>query len=161
MTITDLDGKKLKAGTDFAIVSDSYSEPDTNGVVTATISGKGNYSGTASITYRYLKGTQQLGNVKVMKSLTGKTYTGREVRLTNSDLTGILYTGSKSSPVYLIPGTDFKVISYANNTKTGTAKVTIQGIGTYGGTRTLSFKIIAKKGDYKGSLVGGEWTKVQ
>ena len=40
---------------------------------------------------------------------------------------------------------------------TGTAKVTIQGTGSYGGTKTLSFKIIAKKGDYKGSLVGGEW----
>ena len=161
VTITDLDGKKLKAGTDFAIISDSYSGPDTNGVVTATVSGKGNYTGTANITYRYIKGAQQLGKVKVMKSLASKTYTGREVRLTNADLTGILYTGSKSSPVYLTPGTDFKVVSYTNNTKTGTAKVTIQGIGAYGGTRTLSFKIIAKKGDYKGALVGGEWTKVQ
>ena len=161
VTITDLDGKKLKAGTDFAIVSDSYSGPDTNGVITATVSGKGNYTGTVIITYRYIKGTQQLSKVKVMKSLVSKTYTGREVRLTNADLTGILYTGSKSSPVYLIPGTDFKVVSYTNNTKTGTAKVTIQGIGAYGGTRTLSFKIIAKKGDYKGSLVGGEWTNTR
>ena len=96
-----------------------------------------------------------------MKSIASKTYTGREVRLTNADLTGILYTGSKSSPAYLTPGVDFKVVSYTNNTKTGTAKVTIQGIGSYGGTKTLSFKIIAKKGDYKGSLVGGEWTNTR
>ena len=39
--------------------------------------------------------------VKVMKSLADKTYTGREVRLTDSDLTGILYTGNKKrTPIW-------------------------------------------------------------
>lgn len=92
-----------------------------------------------------------------MKNIAKKTYTGKKIRLTNADLTGILYTGSKKSPTYLIPGTDFKVISYTNNIETGTAKVTLQGIGKCGGTKTLTFKIVAKKGDYKGALVGGEW----
>ena len=71
--------------------------------------------------------------VKVMKSLADKTYTGREVRLTDSDLTGILYTGNKKTHTYLIPGTDFVVLSYSSNTKAGTAKVTVKGIGSYGG----------------------------
>ena len=161
VTIIDLDGKKLKAGTDFAIVSDSYSEPDANGVVTATVSGKGSYTGTASITYRYIKAAQNLSKTKVMKKIADKTYTGREVRLTDSDLTGILYAGNKKTHTYLIPGTDFVVLSYSNNTKAGTAKVTVKGIGSYGGTKTLTFKIRQKKGDYKGALVGGDWTKVQ
>ncbi len=161
VTIIDLDGKKLKAGTDYVIDGASYSEPDENGVVMAKINGKGNYTGTASITYRYIKAAQNLSKTKVMKKIADKTYTGREVRLTDSDLTGILYTGNKKTHTYLIPGTDFVVLRYSNNTKSGTAKVTVKGIGSYGGTKTLTFKIRQKKGDYKGALVGGEWTKVQ
>lgn len=42
-----------------------------------------------------------------------------------------------------VPFTDeeIKIISYKNNTKTGTAQVTVQGIGRYYGTKTLKFKI--------------------
>ena len=40
-----------------------------------------------------------------------------------------------------VPFTDeeIKIISYKNNTKTGTAQVTVQGIGRYYGTKTLKF----------------------
>jgi len=92
-----------------------------------------------------------------MKSITVQTYTGKEIRLKSSDLTDILYVGDKKSPTYLVHGTDFVVLNYTNNTKTGTAKVTLKGIGSYGGTKTLTFKIKQKKGDYKGVLIGGEW----
>ena len=159
VTITDLDGKKLKAGTDFEIDKNSYSGPDTNGVVTATVKGKDSYTGTESITYRYIESAGQLSKTKVKKSIAKKTYTGSEIRLTNADLTEILYTGSKASPVYLIPGKDFEVLSHTNNTKPGTAKVTVKGTGSYGGTKTLSFKITAKKGDYQGALIGGGWER--
>ena len=36
---------------------------------------------------------------------------------------------------------DFVIIGYSNNTKIGTGKVTIKGIGIYGGTKTITFKI--------------------
>ncbi len=37
--------------------------------------------------------------------------------------------------------------------------MTLHGIGGWDGTRTLIFMITAKKGDYQGTLVYGEWKK--
>ena len=59
------------------------------------------------------------------------------------------YTGKPFKPdvkVYLgsyelTSGTDYKIISYKNNTKIGTATCTIQGLGTYTGKTTGSFTI--------------------
>jgi hypothetical protein len=46
----------------------------------------------------------------------------------------------------LIYGTDYVITGYKNNTKKGTATMTICGIGdTYGGTKVVKFKIVAKK----------------
>ena len=61
------------------------------------------------------------------------------------------YTGSPITPtinvidgsVQLTENTDFTV-AYANNTNTGTAGVTITGIGVYSGTITQTFAITAK-----------------
>ena len=59
------------------------------------------------------------------------------------------YTGKPFKPdvkVYLgsyelTAGTDYKIVSYKDNTKIGTATCTIQGLGTYAGTTTGSFTI--------------------
>ena len=59
------------------------------------------------------------------------------------------YTGKPFKPdvkVYLgsyelTAGTDYKIVSYKDNTKIGTATCTIQGLGTYTGTTTGSFTI--------------------
>jgi hypothetical protein len=42
---------------------------------------------------------------------------------------------------------EYEIISnsYENNTKVGTASVTIKGVGNYGGTKTIKFKISAAK----------------
>ena len=61
------------------------------------------------------------------------------------------YTGKPFKPdvkVYLgsyelTSGTDYKIVSYKDNTKIGTATCTIQGLGTYTGTKTGSFIIAA------------------
>ena len=47
----------------------------------------------------------------------------------------------------LVYGKDFTVVetSYKNNKKVGTASVVIQGIGSYSGTKTVSFKIVKSK----------------
>lgn len=44
----------------------------------------------------------------------------------------------------LVQNVDYK-LTYANNTKIGTAKITITGIGAYVGSKTKTFKIVAKK----------------
>lgn len=38
----------------------------------------------------------------------------------------------------------FVIVSYSNNINKGTAKVTIRGMGNYGGFKTQTFKIKAK-----------------
>lgn len=43
----------------------------------------------------------------------------------------------------LVEGTDYK-LSYTNNTKVGTATLTVTGIGCYTGTKSVSFKINAR-----------------
>ncbi len=60
-----------------------------------------------------------------------------------------VYNGKERKPnpeVYygntqLVEGEDY-IYSYANNKNAGTATVTINGIGTYGGSKTLSFRIL-------------------
>ena len=47
--------------------------------------------------------------------------------------------------VALIPGQDFEVVSYSKNTACGTAKMVLRGIGTYGGSRTVKFKIVRQR----------------
>lgn len=44
-------------------------------------------------------------------------------------------------------GTDYEIVedSYINNTEKGTAKVKIIGKGSYGGSKTVQFKITARK----------------
>lgn len=62
------------------------------------------------------------------------------------------YTGKAIKPAVtvkdgdkkLVKGTDYTV-SYKNNTKMGTATVTITGKGSYTGTKTLTFRIVPRK----------------
>ena len=90
------------------------------------------------------------------RTVTSST-SGSYVQLGDDDLKEILYTDSKTDPRDLEPGKDFVVSGYKNNIKKGTAKVTLKGIGAFGGTKTLNFKIIDKQGDYKGALIGDKW----
>lgn len=88
-------------------------------------------------------------------SIKNKTYTGKAITpaVTVKD-------GDKK----LVKGTDYTV-SYKNNTKIGTATVTINGKGKYTGTKTIEFKIVPKKVTLKGSVSDTEaalsWKKVK
>lgn len=88
-------------------------------------------------------------------SIKNKTYTGKAITpaVTVKD-------GDKK----LVKGTDYTV-SYKNNTKIGTATVTINGKGKYNGTKTVEFKIVPKKVTLKGSVSDNEaalsWKKVK
>ena len=161
VTVTEGDGKKLKAETDYTVLEVDTSAPgntEKSGEVFVTITGKGNYSeAPVKTSFRYDTASQDIGKTKLKKSISPQTYTGSYVYLGNEDLSGILYAGSKASPVYLTPGKDFTVCNYRNNRSRGKAKVTVRGIGAFAGTKVLTFKITQKKGDYKGALVGDKW----
>jgi len=162
ITITDIDGKKLKANTDYTVGTPDTSDPantDTKGIVKVEVTGKGAYKDEAvTVTYRYEDKAADISKAKVVKNIADQDYTGNEVKLSNAELTGILTVKDKAgATVNLLPGTHFMVKGYTNNVKKGTAKVTIQGIGDFAGTKTISFKIVQRKVDYKGALVGDDW----
>lgn len=149
--ISDLNGYILDKDKDYELLND-YTGPDADGTVTVTLKGKGNYTGSTKISYRYIAADKMLKKVKAGK-IGDKTYTGKKIKLTDADLAKALYTGSKGSPQYLVPGKDFKVVVYYNNKMTGTAEVVVRGIGSYGGIRTLKFKIKPARKDEIGVIV--------
>lgn len=155
--VIDLDGKALKAGTDYE-KNYSYSygadtkladgsmrrkgekigENDVlpaNTLVHVTLTGKGNYSGTLNGQYRVTVATVSKAKVTVATQV----YSGKEIILDKSQIT------VKVGRDILLPA-DYEILedSYKNNVKKGTASVTIRGTGNYGGTKSIKFKIRAK-----------------
>lgn len=78
---------------------------------------------------------------KATVTIAPKTYTGGKVYLTKEDVS------VKLGGDNLTYGVDYEILedSYTNNIKKGTAGVKIRGLGDYGGTKTVKFKIQAKK----------------
>lgn len=148
--LTDANGKKLTAGTDYektftyALVNADGTETvltaadivSEGGVVKVTATGKGSYTGTLSTTYRITKASFSKAKITV----TPQIYTGAPVTLNGKDVT--VKIGSDT----LTYGEDYTIVpdSYQNNTKKGTATVTIKGLNDYGGARTVKFRITAK-----------------
>ena len=67
--------------------------------------------------------------------IASQPYKGKPVSLHKSDIT-ITINGTILKP------TEYDIIGYSNNHKTGTAKVILAGKGNYGGEKTFTFKII-------------------
>lgn len=159
VTITDLDGKVLKAGTDYEKkLTYTYKNDTTldNGtvrqagdvvdkndiipkdtVICVTAASKGsNYTGTLSGEYSFK--AYDISGAKV--TIPKQTYTGRKITLDKTDEKQILVKvkGKKVEP------DQFDIVGYTNNVKKGTATVTIKGKGNYGGTKTVKFTIKAK-----------------
>lgn len=143
--ITDINGKVLSAGTDFL---KTYTFTDENGVVlgpkdqvpedsvlTVTVEGTRNYTGIAKVSYRVLAAKMSLKGASIsLKAGVTKTYDLEPVVLRKEDLV-VKLNGQELS------GDNYTIVSYVDNRKKGTAKVTIQGVGAYGGQKTVSFKI--------------------
>ena len=86
-----------------------------------------------------------------------RQYTGREIVLTDEELQSLLYTGDKKKPSYLLPGRDFEVLEYTDNINAGKARVTLHGMGAYGSTKTLTFRIKGRNEGFIGALIEGLW----
>ena len=155
VTVTDKNGKKLAAGTDY-IKNIDYSYPDMDPadpkavpsigtVVTAKVTGTGFYEGELTGTYQIYDKAKDIGKLKIV--IDPQTYTGEEIKLEKSDI-HVYATAADQKAKKELEGKDscFEIMgsTYKNNIKTGTAKVTLHGIGEYGGTKTYSFKIQKK-----------------
>lgn len=153
-------GKTMKLNRDYTIKGTPiYSADDKK--VTVTIEGTGCYDGEREVDCYILGNDQNLSKAKVTKNAMAlaKTYTGEAIELTENDFRGLVTLGGKT----LVLNTDYEVLSYTNNNKKGTAKVTIIGLPgstsvPCGGTKTISFKITAKgaTSNYAGALIDGE-----
>lgn len=152
VTIKDVNGKKLAAGTDYDkqiayeyanMGSEQY--PAAGTTITVTVQGKGCYEGTAITgTYRIFENNIS----KLVIAIDAREYTGKEIKLSSEDIHVYASAADKKNKKEL-PNAEscYQIVEseYKNNIKAGTAKVTLRGIGSYGGTKTYSFKIQKKK----------------
>ena len=163
--ITDADGVKLKEKTDYTLTysllmangeetkldvkKDVVNEPGST--VRITITGVGNYRGEGSVLTADYRITE-FDFTKVTVKVVPKTlpYTTKPVTLTEDDLILTMKVGTgKQAVVEELPlvttengKTDgYRIIGYKNNVNKGTAQVTLQGCGKYGGTKTVKFYI--------------------
>ena len=125
-------GKLLTKGTDYSV---SYKNNTNVGTATLTVTGKGNYGGSKSVSFTITSPSASLINLSgaTISGLTNKTYTG-SAQTQNITVT----CGGKT----LTANTDYTV-SYNNNTNVGTATVTVTGKGNYTGSKSATFKITA------------------
>ena len=119
-----LNGKTLKNGTDYTV---SYSNNTKVGTATVKITGKGNYTGSVSKTFKIKNNFKKA----TVSGISTKAFTGKNI---TQSIT-VKYNGKT-----LKNGTDYTV-SYSSNKNIGTATVKIAGKGSYTGTITKTFKI--------------------
>ncbi|MBE5825833.1 MAG: hypothetical protein E7307_04265 [Butyrivibrio sp.] len=154
-TITDSDGKKLAAGTDYEkafIYRYTESTKLVNGinrdagvevqstdivpvgtVIEVTAIGKGKYTGEISGRYRIISGDISKASVRVYTQY----YQGKECRPSYDQIE------VKMSGV-ILSSDDYDITGYANNNAKGKASLTISGKGDYGGKKTVNFTIAVK-----------------
>ena len=122
----------LVEGTDYKVV---YPENHSHvGKVTVTIEGMGDYTGTKEATYTITG--KSIATAKVT-GIVSKVYVGGDA----------VQTGYKVmiGKTELTEGEDKDyVVEYQKNDKVGTAKVTIKGVGAFGGLKEISFRINKK-----------------
>ena len=150
--VTDRNGKKLQAGTDY---KKQYVYTDENGnvltnkdkvapgsILTVTATGMGSYQGTISTSYRIVGAQKSVAAAIVTLNKEAQQrilYSGEPITISKDDL--VVKFGKKGEP---LTKDQYTIVGYANNVKKGTATVTIQGVGEYGGTKTIKFAIKPK-----------------
>ena len=121
--------KALTANTDYTV---AYKDNKAIGTATVTVTGKGNYKGTKSVTFTIAeppktnvsKCTIELSPTEFVADGTAKT-----------PAVTVTYEGKP-----LAANTDYTV-KYENNTDAGIATVTVTGKGDYTGSKNATFKI--------------------
>lgn len=148
VTIKDVNGKKLTAGTDYnkAMIytyegMEEGLPPKAGSIVYVTVQGINNYAGS-SVTGSYRIYSTSISRLTVV--IDAQEYTGKEIELSADDI-HVYASKSDSKKGIEIAEPCYEILSYSNNIKAGTAKVTLRGTGDYGGTRVCTFKITKKK----------------
>ena len=147
LSVLDLDGKALKRGTDYDVVSYTLADdtsieqtPAVGTTIKAVVSGKGSYEGEAAVLFKIIANDRDLAKAKI--TVAPQQYTGEEIRLSESDIKVTIRVNGQTRT---LQNSEYEIVEYTNNVQKGTAKVTIHGLGEYGGTKTGTFKITARK----------------
>lgn len=148
VTITDVNGKRLTAGTDYDKKLIYYYEgmetaepPLADTIVYVTALGIKNYGGSS------ITGSYRIYNTSINKliiTIDAQEYTGKEVALSKENI-HVYANRTEAKKGNEITEPCYEILKYSSNIKAGTAKVTLRGIGNYGGVRTCSFKINKKQ----------------
>ena len=144
--VVDVNGKVLKAGSDYSKdITYTYADGAKQGQpimpreiipegtkiqVEVRVTNPGRYQGKIYGTYRIVKAN--ISNARV--TVTPQDYTGRKVKPGKNQIT-VTMNGMP------LNDNEYEITGYANNVNQGTAKLTIRGLGNYGGTKTVNFKI--------------------
>ncbi|MBP5655193.1 MAG: S-layer homology domain-containing protein [Clostridiales bacterium] len=117
---------KLVSGTDYEL---EYKNNENVGTAIVTVKGLGNYTGTRTVNFRIA--AESIANTKIA-DIEDQVYAfGKAIKpsltITFADKT-------------LVEGKDYRVV-YKDNIDAGTATVTITGIGNFGSTKAVTFKI--------------------
>ena len=128
-TVTVKDGRKtLTAGTDYTV---TYKDNTNVGTATATVTGKGNYTGSVEAKFNI---TAKALTASMVHDIAAQTYTGSPIV---PELT------VKDGETALSKDTDYTV-KYRNNLNAGTATVTLTGKGNYSDSVSKTFTIKQK-----------------
>lgn len=122
-------GKTLQKDVDYTI---TYLNNNRIGVASIIVYGTGNYTGSLNKSFRIVG--KDLSQVTGSLEKDSYAYDGLEKKPMVT-----LYDGSKK----LTNGVDY-TLAYKNNKNAGTAEVIVTGKGNYGGTKTLTFRIVGK-----------------
>ena len=125
------DGAALSEGTDFSYSYDANTDVATGGKV--TITGQGNYKGTADKTFTI--SPKNISGATINLTSASLPYTGSEqtVSITSVTLTG-----------WTITAGDYDIVGNSDKaTNVGSTTLTIQGKGNYTGTAATTWKITA------------------
>ena len=121
--------KTLVKNKDYTV---TYTNNRNAGTAGITITGKGKYTGTKTVTFQ-IKGTGIAG--MVFEKIPDVTY--------NPNGSRPIVTVKNKGGVQLRAGADYR-LAYENTVNKGTATVTVIGNGNYTGTKKLTYKILAK-----------------
>lgn len=107
-------------------------------VLRLTVDGINNYKGSIYTTFRISKRDIAKATVKIAN----QEYRGKAVTPGKDQVTSITFKEGRET-LTLAPY-EYEIIGYSKNESTGTATMTIHGLGSYGGYKTVNFKITAK-----------------
>ncbi|MDE6213992.1 MAG: hypothetical protein K2M70_11030, partial [Lachnospiraceae bacterium] len=135
------DGQKIMRRAGEAVGEEDI--PTAGTAIRVTARGIGAYQGDGDAECSAVYRIVAADFTKVKVKVNAKTYQdGRPVFLTKDDL--VLTVKGVEEPLVLGEDYIIKEETYINHTKKGKAKVTLQGIGNYGGEKTITYTIGAK-----------------